>query len=108
MFYIELFIYYIIAINIITFIVYGIDKWIAIRNGRKESQHYSRPLSRGSKGRRISEATLLVLAAIGGSIGAWCGMTMFRHKTKHWKFKLGVPMIFILQFALLVYVYAKY
>ena len=108
MFYIELFIYYIIAINIITFIVYGIDKWIAIRNGNIESLHYSHPLSRGSKGRRIPEATLLLLAAIGGSIGAWCGMMVFRHKTKHWKFKLGVPVIFLLQFASLVYVYWKY
>lgn len=108
MFYIELFIYYIIAINIITFIVYGIDKWIAIRNGKTESLHYSHPLSRGSKGRRIPEATLLLLAAIGGSIGAWWGMMVFRHKTKHWKFKLGVPVIFLLQFASLVFVYWKY
>lgn len=108
MFYIELFIYYIIAINIITFIVYGIDKWIAIRNGNIESLHYSHPLSRGSKGRRIPEVTLLMLAAIGGSIGAWCGMMVFRHKTKHWKFKLGVPVIFLLQFASLVFVYWKY
>ena len=78
MFYIELFIYYIIAINVITFIVYGIDKLKAKKGWW-----------------RIPEATLLLLAAIGGSIGAWCGMMLFRHKTKHWKFKLGVPMIFI-------------
>ena len=57
---------------------------------------------------RIPEATLLMLAVIGGSIGAWCGMMLFRHKTKHWKFKLGVPVIILLQFALLVYVYVKY
>lgn len=91
MFYIELFIYYIIAINIITFIVYGIDKLKAKKGWW-----------------RISEVTLLMLAAIGGSIGAWGGMMLFRHKTKHWKFKLGVPMIFLLQFTLLVYVYVKY
>lgn len=78
-------------INIITFIVYGIDK------------------QKAKKGCwRISEATLLLLAAIGGSIGAWCGMMIWRHKTKHWKFKIGVPLIFLLQFALLVYVYVKY
>lgn len=91
MFYIELFIYYIIAINIITFIVYGIDKLKAKKGWW-----------------RIPEATLLMLAAIGGSIGAFCGIMLFRHKTKHLKFILGVPLIFILQFALLVYVYVKY
>ena len=78
-------------INIITFIVYGIDK-LKARKGCW----------------RISEATLLLLAAIGGSIGAWCGMMIWRHKTKHWKFKISVPLIFLLQFALLVYVYVKY
>lgn len=91
MFYIELFIYYIIAINIITFIVCGVDKLKAKKGWW-----------------RIPEATLLMLAVIGGSIGAWCGMMLFGHKTKHWKFKLGVPVIILLQFALLVYVYVKY
>lgn len=91
MFYIEMFIYYIIAVNIITFIVYGVDKLKAKKGWW-----------------RIPETTLLLLAAIGGSIGAWCGIMVFRHKTKHLKFKIGVPLIFILQFALLVYVYVKY
>lgn len=91
MFYIELFIYDIIAINIITFLVYGVDKLKAKKGWW-----------------RIPEATLLMLAVIGGSIGAWCGIMVFRHKTKHLKFKIGVPLIFILQFALLVYVYVKY
>ena len=40
---------YLLAINIITFFVYGIDKWIAVRNAGSKSLHYSRPLSRGSK-----------------------------------------------------------
>lgn len=87
MFYIEIFIYYIIAINIISFIIYGVDKLKA------------------KKGLwRIPESTLLLLAAIGGSIGSWAGMMIWRHKTKHLKFTLGVPAIFILQFALLIYV----
>lgn len=91
MFYIEIFIYYIIAINIISFIIYGVDKLKA------------------KKGLwRIPESTLLLLAAIGGSIGSWAGMMIWRHKTKHLKFTLGVPAIFILQFALLIYVYVKY
>ena len=90
---------YLLAINIITFFVYGIDKWIAVRNAGSKSLHYSRPLSRGSKGRRIPEATLLLLAAIGGSIGAWLGMMVWRHKTQHLKFKYGVPTIILLQVA---------
>jgi uncharacterized membrane protein YsdA (DUF1294 family) len=71
-----------LALNVVTFLVYGIDKWKAKRNRW-----------------RISEATLLILAAIGGSIGAWCGMKVWHHKTMHKKFKYGVPAIIILQIA---------
>ncbi len=79
-------VYYLIIINVITFIVYGIDK-LKARKGWW----------------RISEATLLLLAAIGGSIGAWGGMMAWRHKTKHLKFKIGVPAILLTQIALAVY-----
>ena len=48
---------------------------------------------------RIPEATLLTVAAIGGSIGSLLGMYTFRHKTKHLKFTLGIPAILILQLA---------
>lgn len=75
---------YLIAINVITFVVYGIDKI-------KAKEHWW----------RISEATLLLLAAFGGSLGAWAGMYVFHHKTKHKKFKWGVPAILLLQLALL-------
>lgn len=91
MFYIEIFIYYLIAINILTFIIYGIDKLKAKKNWR-----------------RISESTLLLLAVAGGSIGAWLGMMVWRHKTKHWKFLIGVPAIFLLQLSLIAYIYWKY
>ena len=84
------FIYYLVAVNVIAFIAYGVDK----RKARKGQW-------------RISEAKLLMLAAIGGSVGAWCGMTVWRHKTKHLKFKYGVPAILILQIALFVYVTTK-
>ena len=78
--------YYLLAINIVTFLLYGIDKYKA------------------KKGRwRISEATLIALAVIGGSIGAWGGMHIWHHKTKHKKFKLGIPTIIILQIALAIY-----
>ena len=79
-------VYYLICINILTFLVYGIDKWKA-RNGKW----------------RISEATLLLLAVIGGSIGAWAGMSVWHHKTLHKKFRYGVPMILIIQVALIIY-----
>jgi uncharacterized membrane protein YsdA (DUF1294 family) len=67
----------------VTFLVYGIDKWKA---------------KQGSW--RISEATLLILAVIGGSIGALLGMKVWRHKTQHKKFKYGVPFILIAQIVL--------
>ena len=82
----EALLYYLIVINVVTFLVYGIDKWKA---------------KKGSW--RISEATLLILAVIGGSIGAMLGMKVWHHKTQHKKFKYGVPAIIIVQLALIVY-----
>ena len=78
--------YYLIVINIVTFLVYGIDKWKA---------------KQGSW--RISEATLLMLAVIGGTIGALLGMQVWRHKTMHKKFKYGLPLILIIQIILIGY-----
>lgn len=77
---------YLLAINIITFATYGIDKMKAKRNKW-----------------RISEATLLLLALCGGSLGAWAGMKVWHHKTKHLKFKYGVPAIILLQIAATMY-----
>ncbi|MCF2654234.1 DUF1294 domain-containing protein [Prevotella loescheii] len=80
--------YYLFAVNSLTFLLYGIDKYKA------------------KKGRwRISEATLLTMAAIGGSIGAWAGMRTWHHKTMHKKFKYGIPVIIIMQIALVVYLH---
>ena len=77
---------YLLAVNITSILLYGIDKYKA------------------KKGRwRISEATLLLIAVIGGSIGAWTGMRLWHHKTMHKKFKYGIPIIIILQVALAVY-----
>jgi uncharacterized membrane protein YsdA (DUF1294 family) len=56
---------------------------------------------------RIPEATLLGLAAIGGSLGALIGMQLFRHKTRHPKFYLGVPLLLILHIALLLWMIPK-
>ena len=76
---------YLVVINVVAFVVYGVDKYKA-KHGRW----------------RISEATLLGLAAIGGSIGAWLGMRVWHHKTMHKKFQYGVPLILIAQIALVV------
>ena len=72
--------YYLLAINIASFFLYGIDKYKAKKNQW-----------------RISEATLLTMAAIGGSIGAWAGMRLWHHKTLHKSFRYGIPAILILQ-----------
>ena len=82
--------YYLIVINIVTFLVYGMDKLKA---------------KQGSW--RISEATLLILAIIGGSIGALLGMKVWRHKTQHKKFKYGVPAILIIQIITIGYLSIK-
>lgn len=50
---------------------------------------------------RISENTLILISILGGSIGSIIGMQLFRHKTKHMKFKLGLPIILIIQIILL-------
>lgn len=80
--------YYLLAVNIATFLLYGIDKYKA-----KKSKW------------RISEVTLLTMAAIGGSIGAWAAMRLWHHKTMHKKFKYGIPVIIIMQIALVAYLH---
>ena len=80
-------VFYLVFINIITFFLYGVDKWKAQRVRW-----------------RIPESVLLGMAAIGGSVGAWLGMQVWRHKTQHAKFRYGVPIILIAQVALLVWI----
>lgn len=55
---------------------------------------------------RIPEKTLLGIAFLGGSAGVWLGMEVFRHKTKHLQFKYGVPVIFLLEFIAVCYVFS--
>lgn len=77
-----------ISINVIAFLLYGIDK----RNARKGL-------------RRIPEKTLLGIAAVGGSVGAYGGMQLFRHKIRKPKFSIGVPLILVIQVGILLYIY---
>ena len=80
-------VYYLIALNIVTFLVYGIDK-----------------IKAKQKIRRIREASLLVLAVLGGSIGALLGMYVWHHKTMHKKFKYGLPLILLAQIAIIYFI----
>lgn len=86
----SIFLIYLAAINVGSFFTYGIDKLKA----RKDKW-------------RIPEATLLWMAVLGGSIGAWLGMKAWHHKTLHKKFKFGVPAILIIQLALVLFIWGK-
>ena len=73
---------YLLIINAAGFTLMLVDKWKAKKSAW-----------------RIPEKAFFIVSLIGGSIGTWCGMYMFRHKTKHWYFVIGMPLILILQIA---------
>lgn len=75
----ELFYTWLILVNIVAFVLFGIDKYKAKRRLW-----------------RIPEATLLGSALVGGGLGALLGMQLFRHKTKHAKFLIGIPLCLVL------------
>lgn len=77
---------YLAAVNLFAFFTYGLDKYKAKKHAW-----------------RISEAFLLLTAAIGGSIGALAGMRVFHHKTLHKKFTIGVPLILLAQIGLALF-----
>ncbi|MBR4139881.1 MAG: DUF1294 domain-containing protein [Lachnospiraceae bacterium] len=77
---------YLLLINLVGFFAMGIDKYKAKKNKW-----------------RIPEAVLFLFAFLWGSIGTTLGMHVFRHKTRHWYFKFGMPLILILQIALITY-----
>lgn len=79
---------YLLAINLVTFLVFGWDKWKAKYKERHDGT------------RRVPEKTLFLLAALGGSAGALLGMRMWRHKTLHKSFRYGIPAILLLQILL--------
>ena len=76
---------YVAAVNVISFIVMGVDKRRAVKRAF-----------------RVPESTLFVLAIIGGSIGSITGMHLFHHKTRHWYFLYGMPVILALQIILIL------
>ena len=80
----KIFLVFYIIMNLVTFILYGADK------------------AKAMKGKwRIPEKTLLLFAACFGGLGAFLGMKVFRHKTKHTSFRILVPMCMIIQFILI-------
>ena len=86
----KIIIIYLAVINVATFFTYGIDKLKARKNKW-----------------RVREASLLLLAVLGGSIGALLGMKVWHHKTMHKKFKYGVPAIIVVQIAVIGYLLMK-
>ncbi len=78
---------YLLVINLAGFAMMGIDKGRAKRGAW-----------------RIPEKTLFTCALLGGSLGTTLGMSTFRHKTKHWYFKYGMPLIFVVQVLLINYI----
>ena len=76
----KLLLYYLLIINAAGFLLMLVDKWKAKKNRW-----------------RVRESTLLIVAALGGSIGSLAGMYLFRHKTQHLKFTLGIPLILAAQ-----------
>lgn len=77
---------YILAVSLLTWILFGLDKWKAI-HGKW----------------RIRESTLLGLSFIGGAAGGLAGMYLFRHKIRKMRFRIGVPLMFLVQAALRLY-----
>jgi uncharacterized membrane protein YsdA (DUF1294 family) len=76
--------------NIIGLLVMGVDK-------AKAKKHAW----------RIPEKTLFLVSVLGGSVGTWAGMYLFRHKTKHWYFVIGMPAILVVQIVIAVIIYRR-
>ncbi len=81
---------YLVAVNVVAFLLFGIDKWKA-RHARW----------------RISETTLFGMALMGGGLGAWLGMRVWHHKTLHRLFRYGIPFLLILHLSLFVFLYSS-
>ena len=83
---------YLVLVNLWAFALMGFDKYRAKKKGA----------------RRIRERTLFLSALLGGGLGACLGMWCFRHKTKHWYFAVGMPLILLAEFALGWWAYSRF
>lgn len=82
---------YLLILNVVGFFLMGMDKRRAVKHQW-----------------RIPEKSLFLCSLLGGSIGTWAGMYAFRHKTKHWYFVVGMPLILFLQIGIVCYLYLYY
>ena len=82
---------YLTVMNIVGFAAMGIDK----QKAKKQVW-------------RIPEKTLFLLSILGGSLGSWAGMYVFRHKTKHWYFIVFMPLIFLIHVVLGILIFQKF
>ncbi|MBO4481935.1 MAG: DUF1294 domain-containing protein [Bacteroidales bacterium] len=82
--------WYLLIVNLLALILFGIDKY------RAQRHQY-----------RIPEATLFTVAILGGSLGAWAGMYLFRHKTAHKRFVIGIPLILVVQIVVAVWYFVN-
>lgn len=80
--------YYLITMNVLGFLFMGLDKWKAKKRAW-----------------RIPEATLLLIAALGGAIGSIIGMHLFHHKTRHWYFLYGIPVMLVIHILLALFIW---
>ncbi|TGY97158.1 DUF1294 domain-containing protein [Petralouisia muris] len=81
---------YLVVVNLIGFSLMGLDKW--------KAKH---------KKWRIAERTFFGIAIVGGSLGTWAGMYAFCHKTRHWYFVVGMPLILAIQAAVWLLTFGK-
>lgn len=84
----QVILYYLIVMNVLGFLFMGLDKWKA-----------------KNRAWRIPEATLLLIAALGGAIGSMIGMHLFHHKTRHWYFLYGIPAMLVIHILLGLFVW---
>ena len=91
---------YFAMINVIAFVMMGIDKRIAIVNAKPGNKRKG-----GTAHSRIPESMLMMLAVMLGACGIHMGMVVFRHKTKHMKFVIGVPVCLVLNLAAIYFLY---
>lgn len=80
--------YYLITMNVLGFLFMGLDKWKAKKRAW-----------------RIPEATLLLIAALGGAMGSIIGMHLFHHKTRHWYFLYGIPVMLVIHILLALFIW---
>lgn len=85
---VQVILYYLVAMNVFGFLFMGLDKWKAKKRAW-----------------RIPEATLLLIAALGGAIGSMVGMHLFHHKTRHWYFLYGIPAMLVIHILLGLFVW---